>query len=109
MVASNFCKTRAVVDSPSILEEIGLTTDQKHQIESAMDQLVSQPSLTPAAEIVLNLLKLIHPERLPTQTQLLVNYPNPFNPETWIPFQLSQDAEVRLTIYDVWQVSRFAR
>ena len=27
--------------------------------------------------------------------------PNPFNPETWIPFQLSQDTEVRLTIYDV--------
>ncbi len=41
------------------------------------------------------------PERLPTTTQLLANYPNPFNPETWIPFQLSQDAEVRLTIYDV--------
>ena len=40
-------------------------------------------------------------ERLPTTTQLLANYPNPFNPETWIPFQLSQDAEVRLTIYDV--------
>jgi len=38
---------------------------------------------------------------LPSQTQLLANYPNPFNPETWIPFQLSQDAEVRLTIYDV--------
>ena len=41
------------------------------------------------------------PERLPTQTQLLANYPNPFNSETWIPVQLSQDAEVRLTIYDV--------
>ena len=41
------------------------------------------------------------PERLPTTTQLLANYPNPFNPETWIPFQLSQEAEVRLTIYDV--------
>ena len=30
--------------------------------------------------------------------------PNPncsFNPETWIPFQLNQDAEVRLTIYDL--------
>ena len=39
--------------------------------------------------------------RLPKVTQLLQNYPNPFNPETWIPFQLSQDAEVRLTIYDV--------
>ena len=41
------------------------------------------------------------PERLPTQTRLLANYSNPFNPEAWIPFQLSQDAEVRLTIYDV--------
>ena len=38
---------------------------------------------------------------LPKVTQVLQNYPNPFNPETWIPFQLSQDAEVRLTIYDV--------
>ena len=28
------------------------------------------------------------------------NYPNPFNPETWIPYQLSRDAEVALTIYD---------
>jgi len=46
-------------------------------------------------------LKAILAERLPTQTRLLGNYPNPFNPETWIPFQLSQDAEVRLTIYDV--------
>ena len=32
---------------------------------------------------------------------MLQNYPNPFNLETWIPFQLNQDAEVRLTIYDV--------
>ena len=36
----------------------------------------------------------------PTETQLLVNYPNPFNPETWIPYQLAEDAFVTLTIYD---------
>ena len=29
------------------------------------------------------------------------NYPNPFNPETWIPFQLAQDARVTAKIYDV--------
>ena len=51
--------------------------------------------------MALSVLKAILPERLPSQTQLLANYPNPFNPETWIPFQLSQDAEVRLAIYDV--------
>ena len=37
----------------------------------------------------------------PTETQLLANYPNPFNPETWIPYQLAQDSEVRISIYDV--------
>ena len=37
----------------------------------------------------------------PTGTALLPNYPNPFNPETWIPYQLREAADVRLTIYDV--------
>jgi len=37
---------------------------------------------------------------VPEQTALLPNYPNPFNPETWIPYHLAQDAEVTLTIYD---------
>ena len=34
-------------------------------------------------------------------TALLANYPNPFNPETWIPFDLSEDADVTVNIYDV--------
>ena len=37
----------------------------------------------------------------PTETVLLPNYPNPFNPETWIPYRLAKDAFVRLTIYDL--------
>ena len=37
----------------------------------------------------------------PTETVLLPNYPNPFNPETWIPYQLSKPDEVTLTIYAV--------
>ena len=36
----------------------------------------------------------------PNQTLLLANYPNPFNPETWIPYQLARDSHVRITIYD---------
>ena len=35
----------------------------------------------------------------PKRTVLLANYPNPFNPETWIPYQLAKPAEVSLTIY----------
>ena len=36
----------------------------------------------------------------PQATVLLPNYPNPFNPETWIPYHLTHDAAVTLTIYD---------
>ena len=37
----------------------------------------------------------------PIETMLLPNYPNPFNPETWIPYQLSEAAIVTVTIYDI--------
>ena len=38
---------------------------------------------------------------IPKDTSLLPNYPNPFNPETWIPYQLSKPTDVTLTIYAV--------
>ena len=43
---------------------------------------------------------ILMPEDLkPRQTALLANYPNPFNPETWIPYQLANDANVEIRIY----------
>ena len=50
----------------------------------------------PASETVIEV-----SQTLPAQTALLANYPNPFNPETWIPYQLQAPARVHLTIYDV--------
>ena len=38
---------------------------------------------------------------IPAETELLANYPNPFNPETWIPYRLAEDGFVTLTIYDL--------
>ena len=35
----------------------------------------------------------------PQTTTLLANYPNPFNPETWIPYQLAVPADVNISIY----------
>ena len=37
----------------------------------------------------------------PNETVLLPNYPNPFNPETWIPYQLAAASEVKIAIYSV--------
>ena len=38
---------------------------------------------------------------VPKKSALLANYPNPFNPETWIPYKLSKAAEVTVVIYAI--------
>ena len=45
-------------------------------------------------------LEQLHAALAPQETALLPNYPNPFNPETWIPYRLAEDALVTLIIYD---------
>ena len=39
--------------------------------------------------------------RTEQETTVLPNYPNPFNPETWIPYHLAEPAEVTLSIYSM--------
>ena len=49
---------------------------------------------------IANLEKLLA-SLIPATAALLANYPNPFNPETWIPYQLAESGEVTLTIYNI--------
>jgi PKD repeat protein len=37
---------------------------------------------------------------IPNRTLLMPNYPNPFNPETWVPFELSEASDVKISIYN---------
>lgn len=46
-------------------------------------------------------LRLTPADLTPKRTVLLANYPNPFNPETWLPYQLANDAEVTIRIYSL--------
>ena len=46
-------------------------------------------------QVLERLLRTLAPQR----TVLLANYPNPFNPETWIPYQLAVPADVSISIY----------
>ena len=55
-----------------------------------------------AVALLQTLLSLLAEMRaIPETTALLPNYPNPFNPETWIPYHLSTPADVTLSIYSV--------
>jgi hypothetical protein len=42
----------------------------------------------------------VNPRPKPKKSQLLQNYPNPFNPETWIPYNLKENANVKISIYN---------
>ena len=58
--------------APSMVSKIQLTTESKHHIASALDQLESNSNRSNAEEMALNVLKAALPERLPTTTQLLI-------------------------------------
>ena len=51
-------------------------------------------------EAIANLQRLLA-SLIPKETTLLANYPNPFNPETWIPYHLANLSHVTITIYDI--------
>ena len=71
-----------------------------HQVKNYnihTDSLVLRPDAIKKGIAVLE--QLLATLAIPTETRLLANYPNPFNPETWIPYQLSAPAEVTLRIY----------
>jgi len=56
-----------------------------------------QPQLRPETDQLSSVWQEL--SQVPSETALLPNYPNTFNPETWIPYHLAEPTEVTLTIY----------
>ena len=70
-------------------------------VQEWMEQAMQLPYRDETVEKGIAVLKtLLVTSLLPAQTALLPNYPNPFNPETWMPYQLAEDAAVAFTMYD---------
>ena len=82
---------------------IPLTPSRVH-VDSISEWLIEAYRVNDGSDVfrngIANLEALID-NTLPEQTILLPNYPNPFNPETWIPYDLAKDSDVDLYIYDV--------
>jgi uncharacterized repeat protein (TIGR01451 family) len=56
----------------------------------------------PLGDMLARQARLWYPQQepIPTVSMLHPNYPNPFNPETWLPYQLANDADVSIRIFD---------
>ena len=81
---------------------VGGTSLSRYEMHK--DQEVSPTGKSQDQKALLQLRGIVALEQLlanliPKETALLANYPNPFNPETWIPYQLANPAEVTVTIY----------
>ena len=81
-----------------------LAKDNKELTPTMIQAWIKQAQLENDGSIafrqgIANLQKLLETITVPKKTMLLANYPNPFNPETWIPYQLAKPAAVNLTIY----------
>ena len=71
------------------------TTQVSEWLEEAWQLDLTDPAIPRGIEYLETLLAALTPER----TALLPNYPNPFNLETWIPYQLARESFVEISIY----------
>ena len=91
------------VSAPTLTADRVDAIDNSEPIQEMIQTWIAQAMLqndgsTVYREAIANLQKLLT-TFYPEKTMLLHNYPNPFNPETWIPYQLAKAADVQVTIY----------
>ena len=90
------------LDNPTTAEAPTLRDDLSGTFNAALlrAELLRLGTDTQQLTEAIALLKYLLASTLPEQTRLLANYPNPFNPETWIPYHLANSSNVQITIYD---------
>ena len=124
LVASNFGKTgenAADVNADGVINVVDLTlvagaignaaaapsvrgldpetAPTREQVQQWLHQARQMNLTTPAYQRGILMLEQLLVMLTPKETALLPNHPNPFNPETWIPYQLAKPAEVSISIY----------
>ena len=95
---------------PELLGQVYLQTwlNQKYPYQNLLlihllEQLESWTDTDKNIQTVISLLKCSTHLNQVNSTRILLNYPNPFNPETWIPFTISPEnngQDGTITIYD---------
>ncbi len=95
--APTMITNQGVEMNPTLVNSSELTPELIHAwITEAM---LKNDGATVFRKAIANLQRLLA-SLTPEKTKLLANYPNPFNPETWIPYHLARPSEVSIRIYN---------
>ena len=100
IVAVRANRDAGAAGAPALIGNVKLSTVQIDRLQEQIDFLIATGDRSPDALKVLIYLQQLIATARPEKTQLLANFPNPFNPETWIPYELATDTDVRITIYN---------
>ena len=87
-------------DMLTLLDQETLETLNRETLKTYLNALRAESDGSPKYLRAIAILENLLATTRPKQTQLLANYPNPFNPETWIPYQLANASDVQIIIYN---------
>ena len=96
LVASNFGNTAAAPLAHAQIVSTLTAANVERWLTQAEQVVLTDPAYLRGIAVLEQLLSVLTPK----ETILLPNYPNPFNPETWIPYHLANASDVRISIYD---------
>ena len=96
LVASEFGDEAAAPSLYPQALELLTAVDVRGWLSQAQQLALTDPAYLRGIAV----LEQLHAALIPQENALLPNYPNPFNPETWIPYRLSHASDVDITIYD---------
>ncbi len=82
------------------LDPAVLKTFDRETLQTQLQRLTAANDGSLMYRRVITMLESILASMRPDKTALLANYPNPFNPETWIPYHLAKSTNVQITIYN---------
>ena len=85
--------------APALLAQVQDIDLTKKDVEQWLSRAQQQKLTDPTSLQGIRFLEQLLAALTPKETALLSNYPNPFNPETWIPYQLAKSADVSISIY----------
>ncbi len=89
----------------SVLDPAVIKTLDRDMLQARLQRLSAESDGSLRYRRAIAMLESVLASMRPDRTLLLANFPNPFNPETWIPYHLSKTADVEITIYNAHGVS----